>query len=121
MSAPWRWRVQARTGRSGWATQVDRLDRDTAGETADAYALIHPEWELRLEDESTGEIVYGKSRMNRTERVELVARALMGLSPEHEWTEDDCAPIVTMADTSVRGIYIELAESAVDALFPEDA
>jgi hypothetical protein len=57
MTAPWRWRVEAQHGKSGWATQADRLSRDLAAETAQVYAVIHPEWQLRLVDDATAEIV----------------------------------------------------------------
>lgn len=55
MSAGWQWKVQAEAGKR-WSTQVDRLNRQTAGETAEFYARRY-EWTLRLLDDETGETV----------------------------------------------------------------
>lgn len=60
MSAGWAWRVQARvpSGVCGWSTRVDRLNRGTADSTAEWLAERYPEWEIRLLDDATGEIVH---------------------------------------------------------------
>jgi hypothetical protein len=56
----WLWRVEARTGGYlfGWSRIVDRLSRKVAGETAEFYAGRYPEWQLRLHDEETGELIH---------------------------------------------------------------
>lgn len=60
MTTPWRWDVEAKSegDRFGWKLIVNRLDREKAEDTADYYAMRHPEWQIRLLDTKTGEVIH---------------------------------------------------------------
>ena len=60
MSTSWRWQVEARSegDRFSWKRLVDRLDRERAEDAADRYAARHPEWQIRLLDTTTGEVIH---------------------------------------------------------------
>lgn len=59
----WLWVVEARNAdsRFGWSCVVDRLDRKRADETAAFYANRYPEWQMRLHDKATGEVIHLKN------------------------------------------------------------
>jgi hypothetical protein len=61
VTVPPRWNVkaQANTGSAfGWITYADRLSYDIALETAQVIGRLHPEWQWRLVDETTGEVTH---------------------------------------------------------------
>ena len=53
------WRVEARSPQQKtWGTYVDYVSRQTALDTAAFVVGRYPEWTLRLQDTSTGEVVH---------------------------------------------------------------
>jgi hypothetical protein len=62
MSAPrWNVKVQANTGSAlGWITKMNRLPFTYALTYAGGLAKMHPEWQWRLVDETTGEVTHLK-------------------------------------------------------------
>jgi hypothetical protein len=58
MTAP-TWCVQERThSHREFRTYVDRLERDIAIETAQVLHHLHPDWQMRIVDEVTGELLH---------------------------------------------------------------